>query len=1026
MFYHDESLGYRTEWILNTKTFSIFPFRLRSIGIVVFLALLWLTGVGASAQTISLNLAGGSAQWKLTGCAGQATNAGLVLQGTGSNNGQWQLPFTQLAPFTVYRFEFTARTLQPFTGGVVTAGPDFCTRDYVPSDQWQTFNYIFQTPAAGCASLHLGQWMLRGSVEFRSVKLVRLLPVITRNESGCLLGSGESTSDNTYTFVAPLGDGLTTASRPLFRFTASFNSDRWMLGPGNEVVYRQQVGDHLQQSADLHINCVYDSGCNCIVSVSRDGSQWHQLGNIRGVGSTEYTMPPSLLPAKVLFVRLTGTSAPRSSGGIIEIGGYKYHALLRSAVGDAAGTTQFMTVHNIARGVTASVYAQAELPGSGFAHLQLALRDTSAIGLHAKPTVSVNQKGKAVLESTLRTTRSALGTEMHASFVVERWGSPGVQTVSVVARHSGENLVSGDLELRNSVYYATNYGATVVNTGDAGVWWSPSPYKIPPFRPQPVARGSVHLSAARQEHTAIQLVIKPNHNLGIVTVTVSPFRGKAGQSLPSSAVTLREEDYVLVTQPTDAEGGTGLWPDPLPLLPKNWQPVTGRNNPIWLQVSVPASANAGDYTATMRISSGGWHVLVPITLHVWNFTLPLKSALRGGFGISQDTIFRYQNITTPQDKAKVWQLYMEAFQRNRLNPYDPMALSPYLVTLVHGSNGSPHVKLDFTRFDEAAHKALDEMGFNAFVIQFYGLGGGRYPNYQKGSFLGYQQGTPEYNRLMKEYGAELQEHLQKHGWLDKAYVYWTDEPQEDDFPFVKQGMEEIRRVAPRLHTILTVHITPKLFGDVNIWCSLTNQYDHAAALEQQRAGNEVWWYICTGPKEPYVGEFIDRPGIDMLMWMWQTWKYHVQGNLIWSVNYWTSTPQFPHAVQNPWKDPMSYVDGPGGVWGNGDGRYLYPANRHPNTDKTTPYVEGPVPSIRWELLGEGVEQWQYFHLLKQLVDEKLTAHDESSVVKQAESLLHIPPQICSSMTVYTHNPALLLAYRRRVAQAIEALSTNNR
>jgi hypothetical protein len=944
-----------------------------------------------------------------------------MLTGTGSNSGQWQLPFTKLAPLSWYRFEFSARAMQSPVGGVITAGPDFCTRDYAPSSSWQTYSYVLETPAAGSVSLHLSQWMLKGSVLFRSVTITRLLPVLTRDGAGAVLGDGEVTNGDRYIFNAPLGNGMTTASRPLYHFTASFNSDRWMLGPHNEVIYHHQVGRHIQQAATVRLSCVYDSGCTCLVEAAQDSSHWARVGVITGVGATDFRLPSSLFPSRNVFVRLVARQAPGGSGGVIEIGGYRYSAVLKSSAATSTGSTQFMTVDSLAAGVNANLYATPEPPGRGLARLRLSLNEASgyATGSHFK--IVVQQGGTAAEKLTVVASAAKDGKQLSGAFTVSRWGRPGLQAVSISAYRGQERLFTGNLEIHNASYYATNFGEMVDSNSSSGIWWCPAPYKVPPFRPVPTMWGQVHLSAARQERAAVQLVVHPSRTVGVVHVAVGPLQGPHGHTISSDAVTLRREAYVKVSQATDAEGCAGLWPDPLPLLKSSWMPAVNQNNPIWVQITVPAHAIAGNYTTAITFTGTGWHATVPINLHVWNFTLPLKSALRSGFGITPSTIFQYQNIRTPQDKTKVWNLYMKAFHRNRLDPYDPMALDPYTVSLVHGPKGTPHVKLDFTQFDIAAHQMLDKLGFNAFVIQFYGLGGGSYPNYQKGSFLGYTAGTSEYERLMQEYGNALQSHLAEHGWLKKAYVYWTDEPQDSDFPFVKAGMQEIHRVAPALKAILTVHITPALSGDVNIWCSLTNQYSQSAAQEQQRAGNEVWWYICTGPKEPYVGEFIDRPGIDMLMWMWQTWKYGVQGNLIWSVNYWTSPPQFPTKVQNPWNDPMSYVAGPSGEWGNGDGRYLYPPNRHPNTDKTTAFVEGPVPSIRWELLGEGVEQWQYFHLLQQLVDRARAAGTYSHAEQNGSSLLTIPAGICTSMTDYTHDASMLLAYRRRIAQAIEAL-----
>ena len=87
------------------------------------------------------------------------------------------------------------------------------------------------------------------------------------------------------------------------------------------------------------------------------------------------------------------------------------------------------------------------------------------------------------------------------------------------------------------------------------------------------------------------------------------------------------------------------------------------------------------------------------------------------------------------------------------------------------------------------------------------------------------------------------------------------------------------------------------------------------------------------------------------------WKYGVQGSLYWATTYWGSKDAYPPpAIQNPWVDPMSYNQ-KNGYWGNGDGRLLYPPEGWQD-GKTR--VEGPVPSIRWELLPScfaGAETW---------------------------------------------------------------------
>ena len=80
-------------------------------------------------------------------------------------------------------------------------------------------------------------------------------------------------------------------------------------------------------------------------------------------------------------------------------------------------------------------------------------------------------------------------------------------------------------------------------------------------------------------------------------------------------------------------------------------------------------------------------------------------------------------------------------------------------------------------------------------------------------------------------------------------------------------------------------------------------------------------------------------------------------------NWWTNPSRFKNHLQDPWQDPMSYMDEPSGFLGNGDGRFYYPPNWDPNKKTANRYVAGPVESVRWEMLGEGGEGWEYLNRL---------------------------------------------------------------
>jgi hypothetical protein len=338
------------------------------------------------------------------------------------------------------------------------------------------------------------------------------------------------------------------------------------------------------------------------------------------------------------------------------------------------------------------------------------------------------------------------------------------------------------------------------------------------------------------------------------------------------------------------------------------------------------------------------------------------------------------------------------------------------------------VSVDFAAFDKSAAHYLDEMGFTRFSLPVMGMGSGTFHSRSRGEIGGYRQGTPEYNRLMRNYLGQIERHLAGRGWLRKAYVYWFDEPEAKDYDFVREGMEVLKRSAPGLTRMLTEQPEPALFGSVDLWCPLTASYSEKVCRERQAAGEHVMWYVCCGPREPYATLFIDHPAIDLRMWLWQTYKYNVEGILIWATDYWTSPCAYPEpSCQNPWQDPMSYVSGydtPVGTkqfWGNGDGRFLYPPNRKGPEDRQTRFLTGPVNSIRWEMLREGIEDFEYLWQLRQAVRTLRKRGVSGPSLDQAERLTIVPDQICKTLTEFTWDPRPLHEHRLKVGLALEAL-----
>ncbi len=336
------------------------------------------------------------------------------------------------------------------------------------------------------------------------------------------------------------------------------------------------------------------------------------------------------------------------------------------------------------------------------------------------------------------------------------------------------------------------------------------------------------------------------------------------------------------------------------------------------------------------------------------------------------------------------------------------------------------VRFDFAAWDREMTKAIDRYHFNSFKVRTAGMGGGTFHAHSEPFLRGFAESTHEYRVMFHSYYSQLEAHLAEKGWLDEGFVYWFDEPAPHQYAFVRRGFQRLKQHCPRIKRMLTEQVEDGLVGGPNIWCPVSHAYNHERAEERRGRGEDFWWYVCCGPKAPYTGLFIDHAGTEMRVWLWQTWKRKIKGILVWQSNYWTSDAAYPNGLQNPYEDPMSWTSGystPIGTkrpWGNGDGRFVYPPEAAADGNPAKPVLAGPVDSIRWEMLRDGIEDYEYFVVLQRLlegVDGALPG------AKRAEStgLLTIPGDVSTSLKSFTRDPAPLEAHRERLARAIERL-----
>ena len=563
---------------------------------------------------------------------------------------------------------------------------------------------------------------------------------------------------------------------------------------------------------------------------------------------------------------------------------------------------------------------------------------------------------------------------------------------------------------------ATSGGLLPGGTDGVSFWCQSSGRKIFRGRPLPQSEAkALRLATARNEEEAVQFVIRPQTELRNVRVAAT---------LPSDLeVEVRRVGYVLVDLPMDSMGARGMWPDPLFAQDADGCAIAaGENQPFWVTVRPKKDAPAGIRRGEIRVSAVrkgkpvSWRV--PFEVRVFGFMLPDTMTCETSFGLTFKTVYDYHHAKTDAEKGRIADLYYRHFARHHISPYHPTA------GILEGSwtdkwskpdNPADSIPtFDWSAWDAAIEKALNVYHFNTFVFPIKGKG--NMDGISRGKrgvrrINGVQDDNPLYETYMERYLKAVEGHLKEKGWLNTAYVYSFDEPRREDYAYMIDDLSRMRKYAPGLRRMVTVE--PKteadrrdLEGHVSLWCPITEHFDRNHVRARQAAGDQVWWYITFSSEAPKVNEHIEHSGVDMRVWLWQTWLEGVTGVLIWETAYWNCKSVYPdpQRPQNPYEDSICW--GGKKPWNTGEGKYIYPPRKCFSTPDAV--IDGPVDSIRFEMLREGVEDYEYFAMLKRL--------------DPGNPLLAVPRDVTTSLDDYAKDPAGMERHRLRLARELERLS----
>lgn len=504
--------------------------------------------------------------------------------------------------------------------------------------------------------------------------------------------------------------------------------------------------------------------------------------------------------------------------------------------------------------------------------------------------------------------------------------------------------------------------------GPAKVWLESSLEKIfPEDDPEPSgpARSVARVALAKNESESFQIVFRPKEAaLDPLMLRASDLvDAKSGSRIDARNIALQRVLYHPVRVPTHFEGPTGEWPDALP----PYEPFTApanRCSPIWVTVYAPADTTAGTYEGTIEASAPGMDpVIVTVRAEVWDFALPKTPSLKTDFGF------------WPENALSMSKRFGFEGNAQALNAAYLANAGQHRVTLRALAQLPP----------ESADYAASLRAYEPTLKQ--ALANGATTISVPASLLD----VPEQLRQANEF-------VKQHNLAGRAFCQISDEPERPAWQRLFDTMTKWRSEAPDIPLMLTTQGMQPFFHEAaSIWTIHTPVMDtlnNKAVLEQIAKGYEVWWYVKHTPPRPYANFFIDFAGVEHRILFWQTWALGIKGAHYWNVNY-----------TEPGANPMvSQLDV---TPANGDGFLLYPG------------PSGPVNSIRWEIIRDGIEDYDYLVTFRELMKRAEQANN-AALLQKARAAYNLK-DVVPDLVTYPRDPNVLLAKREAIGKAIVEL-----
>lgn len=446
-------------------------------------------------------------------------------------------------------------------------------------------------------------------------------------------------------------------------------------------------------------------------------------------------------------------------------------------------------------------------------------------------------------------------------------------------------------------------------------------------------KDSIEISAARGEFESLQLGLTlPNANH--LEFTFTAFKDKNHKILDNKEFKVEYIDYVNIKRTT-----SGYKPDSYPdmLVPADNGKfhLPSGSSAMWLTFYVPRGTAPGIYSGTLEIS-GDITAQIPVQIKVLNFAIPVEKNILLVAGFSRGDLLR--ELPGAYKSGKL----AEAFYKD-LDEHFADYVDLYFCPNIAIKNGVPSVQN--TTETAFSFKVIKDRRFKymRLPIPMFGDGWGTVDKWE-----GTTIPSSEFEDIIINYTRFLKKTAEENTCPQKFFYRVYDEPK--DLKRLEYLCELMRKAVPGIPIFSTNRLTEKgefekFKNCIDISCP------HIIYMSQNLEENINALEQCPDKdKKLFIYHnhllLLDYQRLNARAFAWIARRYHAKGILLWSINAWRNMNSCA-----PNKD--SLING----YQYTEGVLVYPGK------------DSILASVRWQLLREGLEDFEYLNMLEKLTPE---------------------------------------------------------